>query len=108
MYSHNCQALPFLGPSGANRISEDGSESLGAHVEGPFINPTKNGIHKVANIIPAASLDTLSTVYGTHLSPTLSPTGVPLPPKIKKITAAPFMIPGHPRGANGDQLAGLT
>ncbi|PMD22804.1 carbohydrate esterase family 9 protein [Hyaloscypha hepaticicola] len=83
------QALPFLGPSGTNRISEDGSESLGAHVEGPFINPTKNGIHKVANIIPAASLSTLTTVYGTHLSPTLSPAGVLLPPKIKKITAAP-------------------
>jgi len=85
------QALPFLGPSGAHRISEDGSESLGAHCEGPFINPTKNGIHKIANIIPARSVKDLETVYlSSHLNPTTDPnTGTLRPPVIKKITAAP-------------------
>ena len=39
------QALPYLGPSGAARNPSYGSESLGAHCEGPFLNPTKNGIH---------------------------------------------------------------
>ncbi|KAK4991187.1 N-acetyl-glucosamine-6-phosphate deacetylase [Elasticomyces elasticus] len=39
------EALPLLGPSGNKRSVEDGAESLGAHCEGPFISPTKNGIH---------------------------------------------------------------
>ena len=39
------QTLPFLGPSGAARDASYGSESLGAHCEGPFLSPTKNGIH---------------------------------------------------------------
>lgn len=86
------QALPFLGPSGHNRIAEDGSESLGAHCEGPFISPTKNGIHKVANIIPALSgINDLEACYGPkNLNPTIDPlTGSVRPPNIKKITAAP-------------------
>jgi N-acetylglucosamine-6-phosphate deacetylase len=85
------KALPFLGPSGTHRIAEDGSESLGAHCEGPFINRTKNGIHKVANIISAHSFKDLETVYlSSHLNPTLDPhTGALRPPVIKKITAAP-------------------
>lgn len=39
------QVLPSLAPNG-KRCPEDGAESLGAHVEGPFINPARNGIHK--------------------------------------------------------------
>lgn len=39
------QALPFLAPSGQARNPDDGAESLGAHCEGPFLSPTKNGIH---------------------------------------------------------------
>ncbi|KAI7971033.1 hypothetical protein EIK77_007149 [Talaromyces pinophilus] len=39
------QVLPSLAPTG-KRNPEDGAESLGAHVEGPFINPSRNGIHK--------------------------------------------------------------
>lgn len=39
------QVLPSLAPTG-KRKPEDGAESLGAHVEGPFINPSRNGIHK--------------------------------------------------------------
>jgi N-acetylglucosamine-6-phosphate deacetylase len=86
------QALPFLGPSGSLRIAEDGSESLGAHCEGPFINPTKNGIHKTANIIPALNgFSDLESCYGaSNINPTVDPlTGVLRPPIVKKITAAP-------------------
>jgi N-acetylglucosamine-6-phosphate deacetylase len=88
VYTH---ALPFLGPSGTLRIAEDGAESLGAHCEGPFLSPTKNGIHKVANIVPCVDgINTLEDMYGpTNLNPTLSPSGVLLPPRIKMITAAP-------------------
>lgn len=39
------KALRYLGPSGAARNALEGSESLGAHCEGPFIAPSKNGIH---------------------------------------------------------------
>ncbi|EME41453.1 carbohydrate esterase family 9 protein [Dothistroma septosporum NZE10] len=41
------KALPYLGPSGHCRNALEGSESLGAHCEGPFISPTKQGIHSL-------------------------------------------------------------
>ncbi|CAK4031937.1 carbohydrate esterase family 9 [Lecanosticta acicola] len=41
------KALPYLAPSGASRNALEGSESLGAHCEGPFISRTKNGIHNL-------------------------------------------------------------
>lgn len=81
--------LPFLGPSGYQRLAEDGSESLGAHVEGPFLNPTKNGIHAVEVLTTASNFGELEACYGaTHLSPTITPTSSQ-PPHIKMITAAP-------------------
>ncbi|KAI9650263.1 N-acetyl-glucosamine-6-phosphate deacetylase [Ciborinia camelliae] len=63
VYHH---ALPFLGPSGANRIASDGTESLGAHVEGPFLAPTKNGIHPIPVLLAPKSNDltSLSDCYG--------------------------------------------
>lgn len=72
-------------------MAEDGAESLGAHVEGPFLNPTKNGIHKVENLITAHTFADLEDCYGaTNLSPTTDPlSGAPLPPRVKMITAAP-------------------
>ncbi|KZF19573.1 carbohydrate esterase family 9 protein [Xylona heveae TC161] len=41
------QALPYLGPTGGRRAAQEGSESLGAHCEGPFLSPTKRGIHSI-------------------------------------------------------------
>lgn len=41
------KALPYLGPSGKARNPSEGSQSLGAHCEGPFISKTKNGIHSL-------------------------------------------------------------
>jgi N-acetylglucosamine-6-phosphate deacetylase len=72
------QALPNLGPSGAHRLPDDGSESLGAHVEGPFLAPTKNGIHPSEVLTSAHSFADLEDCYGAA--------NLPL---IKKITAAP-------------------
>ncbi|KAL6705736.1 N-acetyl-glucosamine-6-phosphate deacetylase [Coniothyrium glycines] len=59
------KALPFLGPSGTSRDSSHGSESLGAHCEGPFLNPTKNGIHNVSVLCePQHGISDLNDCYG--------------------------------------------
>jgi N-acetylglucosamine-6-phosphate deacetylase len=77
--------LPYLGPSGRQRLSTDGAESLGAHVEGPFLSPTKNGIHKVDVLVEAHTFDDLETMYGHgNITP-----GSDAPMPIKMITAAP-------------------
>jgi N-acetylglucosamine-6-phosphate deacetylase len=83
--------LPFLGPSGANRIAEDGAESLGAHCEGPFLNPTKNGIHTPEVLISATrGFSDLEDCYDAiNLRSESREDGTVLPPKIKMITAAP-------------------
>lgn len=74
------KVLPFLGPSGSLRLPEDGAESLGAHCEGPFLNPTKNGIHTPEVLISASSFRDVEACYGaTNLSSS----------RIKMITAAP-------------------
>lgn len=55
-----------MGPSGYRRIASDGSESLGAFVEGPFINPAKNGIHKISVLrSPVNGLSDLEECYGS-------------------------------------------
>ncbi|KAH8599014.1 n-acetylglucosamine-6-phosphate deacetylase [Bisporella sp. PMI_857] len=72
------QALPHLGPSGAFRLPEDGSESLGAHVEGPFLNPGKNGIHPLEVLTTAHDFTDISSMYG--------PSNIS---NIRKVTAAP-------------------
>ena len=60
------QALPFLGPSGCLRDPSYGSESLGAHCEGPFLNPTKNGIHNVDVLqTPINGISDLASCYGS-------------------------------------------
>ncbi len=74
------KVLPFLGPSGARRLPEDGAESLGAHCEGPFLNPTKNGIHSPDVLLAADTMHDLEACYGAaNLSPA----------HIKLVTAAP-------------------
>jgi len=52
-------ALPFLKP----HDYPDAASVLGAHVEGPFLAPSKKGAHDAANMhIPATS--SLETIYG--------------------------------------------
>ena len=76
VYEHT---LPHLGAD-QDRNPEDGAESLGAHCEGPFINPAKCGIHKSEVLQTAGDINTLETCYGReHLRKAV----------IKMITMAP-------------------
>lgn len=78
--------MPFLGPSGSLRDPTYGSESLGAHCEGPFLSPTKNGIHKIDVLQnPQDGLSSLASCYGAANLQTPSP--------IKLVTMAPE-LPG--------------
>ncbi|KAI2633466.1 carbohydrate esterase family 9 protein [Xylaria nigripes] len=78
-------ALPHLGPSGDYQVAEDGAESVGAHVEGPFLSPTKNGVHNVDVLRQAESFEDLEDCYGAD---NLRSDGY-RPAAVKMITAAP-------------------
>lgn len=92
------KALPFLGPSGRARLAEDGAESLGAHCEGPFLNPCKNGVHNVDVMREAHTLSDLEECYGAaNISPASDGGEIP----VKMITAAPE------RGQMVDLIPGL-
>ncbi|KAL5337788.1 hypothetical protein BJX70DRAFT_223270 [Aspergillus crustosus] len=76
------KVLPSLGPTGAKHRPEDGAESLGAHVEGPFLSPGRNGVHKTEVLRSASTKEDLVTCYGLEnlYGPSKS---------IRLITAAP-------------------
>ncbi|OQE31779.1 hypothetical protein PENSTE_c001G04137 [Penicillium steckii] len=81
------KVLPSLGPTAATHQSQDGAESLGAHAEGPFISPGRNGIHKSEVLRAAQTFEDLITCYGKeNLNTSTSATN---PSPIKMITAAP-------------------
>ncbi|KAI1476222.1 carbohydrate esterase family 9 protein [Daldinia eschscholtzii] len=80
------RVLPYLGPSGYRQVAEDGAESLGAHCEGPFLSPTKNGVHNVDVLREAESFADLEDCYGAE---NLDPEDAFRPTPIKMITAAP-------------------
>lgn len=93
------RALPSLAPSGHVQIAEDGAESLGAHVEGPFLNPTKNGIHNVDVLLRADTFADLEDCYGAS---NLERDERGNPPIIRMITAAPEV------GGMSDLIGELT
>lgn len=69
--------LPHLGPlppfststsrdnGDGKRNPQHGSESLGAHVEGPFLSPSQHGIHDLSVLRTASSWEDLEEVYGS-------------------------------------------
>lgn len=56
--------LPHLGPSGKDRDASKGTESLGAHIEGPFLSPLRNGIHNPEVLQQAESWLDIERCYG--------------------------------------------
>jgi len=64
--------LPHLGPSGQSRQPSNGAESLGAHVEGPFLSPAKNGIHNPDVLIKAHSFSDVEACYGAENFPNIT------------------------------------
>ncbi|KAL1902128.1 N-acetyl-glucosamine-6-phosphate deacetylase [Ceratocystis pirilliformis] len=88
------KALPHLAPSGKLRRPADGAESLGAHVEGPFLNTTKNGVHNRSCFLTASSFASLEACYGAaSLTPAYSAlpnaNGQSISSAIRMVTAAP-------------------
>lgn len=70
-------ALPHLAPR--KRSPSTGAECLGAHCEGPFLQPEKNGIHDKALLLsPTKGFDSFLECYGADNFP-----------YIRMITAAP-------------------
>jgi N-acetylglucosamine-6-phosphate deacetylase len=70
------------------RNPQDGSEILGAHVEGPFLHASKRGIHSssVFRTVSSGGFSELEACYGTENLGLQSPS---IPPSIRIITGAP-------------------
>ncbi|KAH6842886.1 carbohydrate esterase family 9 protein [Chaetomium sp. MPI-CAGE-AT-0009] len=87
------KVLPFLAPSGLSRRADDGAESLGAHVEGPFLNPTKNGVHNTSTLRVASSFADLEDMYGAA---NITPPSFPTSPSSRSSTPTPTTPEEHP------------
>ncbi|KAK4889413.1 N-acetyl-glucosamine-6-phosphate deacetylase [Elasticomyces elasticus] len=81
------KALEHLGPSGGERSALEGSESLGAHCEGPFLSPSKKGIHSIEVLQEAPNgFADMEACYGAENFAHTTEDGRP---RIAMVTAAP-------------------
>ncbi|KAL1890553.1 N-acetyl-glucosamine-6-phosphate deacetylase [Sporothrix stenoceras] len=85
------KVLPHLAPHRGE--AKDGAESLGAHVEGPFLSPTKNGVHNPEVFREATAFADVEAMYGAkNLAGDVHSTGTDensRKPAVRMITAAP-------------------
>ncbi|KAF8249947.1 N-acetylglucosamine-6-phosphate deacetylase [Wilcoxina mikolae CBS 423.85] len=80
------KTLPHLAAQ-TTRNPSDGSESLGAHCEGPFLNPLKNGIHSREVLQrPTNGIIDLETCYGPSNLNSKTIKMITLAPEIDKTT----------------------
>jgi N-acetylglucosamine-6-phosphate deacetylase len=71
-------------------VAADGAESLGAHCEGPFLSPTKNGIHAVDVLLTASNgFADVEDCYDAVNLKANSESDEPSLPLVRMITAAP-------------------
>ena len=66
------EVLPHLGADGPARDPALGAEVLGAHLEGPFISPKRNGIHKLDVLREGHTIQDITNMYGADNMPTIS------------------------------------
>lgn len=78
---------------------------LGVHIEGPFLNPTKKGIHNPAKLRPISNSDIelLSRPTGGKTVVTLAPEAVPMD-AIRRLTAAGVIVSAGHTQATADQV----
>lgn len=90
---------------------------LGLHVEGPFFNPRRRGIHPASRIRPmtAADLELLTTPFPGHLVLTLAPETAPEAALRRLAAAGVVLLAGHTEAtpeeiarARAAGLAGFT
>jgi N-acetylglucosamine-6-phosphate deacetylase len=70
------------------RNPQDGCEILGAHVEGPFLNPGKGGIHD-SSVFRTLSSNGFSDVEACYGAENLIASSPSIPPAIRIMTGAP-------------------
>jgi N-acetylglucosamine-6-phosphate deacetylase len=92
------------------RVLADGAESLGAHVEGPFIDPTHRGIHDRAVVRLASRVEIgLWLAAGTPAIVTLAPEGAAALEAIAQLVASRVVVSlGHSGADAGQARAGLA
>jgi N-acetylglucosamine-6-phosphate deacetylase len=79
---------------------------LGVHIEGPFLNPERKGIHDAAKLRPIADSDVglLSRVTGGKTVVTLAPETVPANSISRLVEAGVIVSAGHTQ-ATADQVS---
>jgi N-acetylglucosamine-6-phosphate deacetylase len=100
------RALEAYGP----RVIHDGAESLGAHVEGPFIDPDHRGVHDPAVLRPASETEIHQWLaHGTPAIVTLAPEQPGAMAAIGQLNAAGTVVSLGHSGATAEQAsAALT
>ncbi|MGE5562045.1 MAG: N-acetylglucosamine-6-phosphate deacetylase [Bacillota bacterium] len=78
---------------------------LGVHVEGPFLNPQKKGIHDATKLRPISNADVklLSRSIGGKVMVTLAPEAVP-PRAIRELAGAGVIVCAGHTQATADQI----
>ena len=94
------RALEAYGP----RVVEGGAESLGVHVEGPFIDPGHPGVHDPAALRPASEPEIREWLaHGTPAIVTLAPDQPGVLAAIAQLTAAGTVVSLGHSGATAEQ-----
>jgi N-acetylglucosamine-6-phosphate deacetylase len=83
---------------------------LGVHIEGPFLNPARKGVHDPAKLraLDDAAIELLSTPTGGRTMVTLAPE-MTTPESVRRLTAAGILVSaGHTNATCADVKAALA
>ncbi len=94
------RALGAYGP----HLPEGGAESLGVHIEGPFIDPDYRGVHEPANLRPASTAEIRDWLaHGRPAIVTLAPEQPHAMDAIAQLSTARVTVSLGHSGATADQ-----